>query len=128
MSSINPSVYRILVVDDDIDIGVMMKMMLEYKGYSVSVNDRADEVTKLIHSKNFDLLIMDMLLSGTNGTDLCRHLKQDSATSHFPVIMISAHPNAKQICLDAGADDFISKPFDMFDVLSKIKRLLAYKG
>lgn len=120
-------VYKILVVDDDTDIGIMMKMMLEYKGYSVVVNDRADNVVQTILSDGFDLLIMDMLLSGSNGTDICRELKQNPATAHFPVIMISAHPNARQICLDAGADDFVSKPFDMPDMLAKIKGLLTPK-
>jgi DNA-binding response OmpR family regulator len=67
---------------------------------------------------------MDMLLSGTNGTDLCVELKQNKSTSHIPIMMISAHPNAKEICLGAGADEFISKPFDMQDILSKIDKLV----
>ena len=67
---------------------------------------------------------MDMLLSGVNGTDLCVDLKKNPSTSRIPVIMISAHPNAKEICLEAGADEFISKPFDMNDILSKIDALL----
>jgi DNA-binding response OmpR family regulator len=65
-----------------------------------------------------------MLLSGVNGTDLCAEFKKDSSIAHIPVIMISAHPNAKEICLQAGADEFISKPFDMQDILSKIDRLI----
>ena len=67
---------------------------------------------------------MDMLLSGVNGTDICAELKENSSTSHIPVMMISAHPNAKEICLQAGADEFISKPFDMQDILSKISKLV----
>ncbi|HEY0433723.1 MAG TPA: response regulator, partial [Chitinophagaceae bacterium] len=59
-----------------------------------------------------------------NGTDLCHQLKTDPATTHIPVIMISAHPNAKEICLKAGADEFIPKPFDMHDILSKIDKLM----
>ena len=67
---------------------------------------------------------MDMLLSGMNGTEICARLKQDPSLSHIPVIMISAHPNAKEICLDAGAEDFISKPFDMKDLLSRVSRFV----
>src|SRR5678816_3845076 len=115
---------RILVIDDDPDIGVMIKMMLEYKGYSVSVAVRAEQAEEMIVEESFDLLIMDMLLSGTNGIDLCGDLKKNPKTAHLPVIMISAHPNAKEICLQAGADEFISKPFDMQDILSKIDRLI----
>ena len=117
----------ILVIDDDPDIGIMIKMMLEYKGYSVSVAVRADEAEEMIEDETFDLLIMDMLLSGTNGIDLCSDLKKNGTTAHLPVIMISAHPNAKEICMQAGADEFISKPFDMQEILSKIQQLVNPK-
>jgi DNA-binding response OmpR family regulator len=115
---------KILVLDDDPDIGTMIKMMLEYKGYSVTVSDRAERMGEILHDNRVDLIIMDMLLSGTNGTDLCVELKQNKSTSHIPIMMISAHPNAKEICLGAGADEFISKPFDMQDILSKIDKLV----
>ena len=115
---------RILVLDDDPDIGTMIKMMLEYKGYRVTVSDRADMAQQALNNGGVDLIIMDMLLSGVNGTDLCMDLKKNPSTSRIPVIMISAHPNAKEICLEAGADEFISKPFDMNDILSKIDGLL----
>lgn len=116
---------KILVLDDDADIGTMIKMMLEYKGYLVTVSERADQASEVLQNNGVDLIIMDMLLSGVNGTDLCSELKKNNSTSHIPVIMISAHPNAKEICLQAGADEFISKPFDMQDILSKIERLVT---
>jgi len=116
----NKTAYRILVIDDDADIGIMIKMILEYSGYFVMVSVRGEQAEELIKNNKIDLLIMDMLLSGTNGTDICKRVKQNPATSNLPVIMISAHPNARQTCIDAGADDFISKPFDMEDILSKI--------
>ena len=115
---------KILVLDDDPDIGTMIKMMLEYKGYSVTVSDRAEQANEILKTDAVDLIIMDMLLSGVNGTDLCSEFKKNSSIAHIPVIMISAHPNAKEICLQAGADEFISKPFDMQDILSKIERLI----
>lgn len=114
------TVNRILVVDDDPDIGIMIKLMLEYHGYSVVVTERADIAEDLIKQEQFDLLIMDMLLSGKNGTDICSRLKKDETHAQLPIIMFSAHPNAKEICLGAGADDFIFKPFDMDELLSKI--------
>jgi DNA-binding response OmpR family regulator len=119
---------NILVLDDDPDIGTMIKMMLEYKGYSVTVSDRAEKMGEILHDNRVDLIIMDMLLSGTNGTDLCVELKQNKSTSHIPIMMISAHPNAKEICLGAGADEFISKPFDMQDILSRIGKLVNAKN
>lgn len=112
---------RILVVDDDPDISMMLKLMLEFKGYSVRTADRKEEIYRVLGSDTIDLIIMDMLLSGINGTDICTELKQNKDISDIPVMMISAHPNAKEICQQAGANDFISKPFDMQDILSKIE-------
>ena len=116
---------RILILDDDPDIGTMIKMMLEYKGYSVMVSDRAEQAWDILVNDHVNLVIMDMLLSGVNGTDLCAELKKNKTTLHIPVIMISAHPNAKEICLQAGADEFIAKPFDMQEILSKIAHLVS---
>jgi DNA-binding response OmpR family regulator len=120
----NKAANRILVLDDDPDIGIMIKIMLEYKGYSVILTDRGEKAQEIIRTDNINLLIMDMLLSGVNGTDMCAELKKNPLTSSIPIMMISAHPNAKQICIDAGADVFISKPFDMPDILEKIARLM----
>jgi DNA-binding response OmpR family regulator len=116
---------RILVIDDDPDIGLMIKTMLEYHGYAVEVKDKADRAAEWVGSGDYGLLIMDMLLSGVNGIDVCSALKQDPKLAHVPVIMISAHPNAKGICQEAGAEDFISKPFDMQDILGKISQFVS---
>ena len=67
---------------------------------------------------------MDMLLSGADGTDICRRLKKDLKTSSIPILMFSAHPTAKETCLAAGADDFISKPFEMNDMIGKVEFFL----
>ncbi|MET0391864.1 MAG: response regulator [Chitinophagaceae bacterium] len=120
----NDKPYHILVVDDDPDISMMLKLMLEYKGYAVQTAERAEETVAILRSTAIDLVIMDMLLSGANGTDICAMLKRDEATRQVPIMMISAHPNAREICLQAGADEFISKPFDMQDILSKISDLI----
>ena len=114
----------ILVIDDDPDIGAMLKMMLEFKGYTAIVTERAEKIKSLISKEKIELVILDMLLSGVNGTDICSSLKKDPATAGVPVIMISAHPNAQELCEAAGADCFIAKPFDMNEILSKISSLL----
>ena len=117
----------ILVIDDDPDICTMIKMVLEYHGYSATDADGEEKTKKILLSEPVDLIIMDMLLSGLDGTDMCRHLKQDEKTSSIPILMFSAHPNAKEICLKAGADDFISKPFEMNDLMDKISFFLQSK-
>ena len=115
----------ILVVDDDQDIGTMLKMMLEYKGYAVTVINRADQTHEILSCNKIDLVILDMLIANIYGTDVCMQIRKNIATAHLPVLMISALPDARQDCIKAGANDFISKPFDMQEILSKVR---AYIG
>ncbi|HWN87489.1 MAG TPA: response regulator [Chitinophagaceae bacterium] len=117
----------ILVLDDDPDICIMIKMVLDYYGYDAMDAENEVNAKKIISSNHVDLVIMDMLLSGADGTDICRRLKQDKATSSIPILMFSAHPTAKDTCLAAGADDFISKPFEMNDMMDKINFFLERK-
>ena len=117
----------ILVLDDDPDICIMIKMVLDYYGYDAMDAENEETAKKIISSNPVDLVIMDMLLSGTNGTDICRQLKHDKETSSIPILMFSAHPTAMETCLAAGADDFISKPFEMSDMMDKISFFLERK-
>ena len=110
----------ILVLDDDPDICIMIKMVLDYYGYDAMDAENEENARKIISSNHVDLLIMDMLLSGVDGTDICRQLKNDKATSSIPILMFSAHPTAKETCLSAGANDFISKPFEMSEMIGKV--------
>lgn len=116
---------NILVIDDDPDIGIMIQMLLEYKGYAVTLLEKTDEALSILQNNPIDLIIMDMLLSGTNGIDICAGFKKDRTVSHIPVLMLSAHPDAKIKCLEAGADDFIFKPFDLEDLLEKVSTLTS---
>jgi len=118
----------ILVLDDDPDICTMIKMVLDYHGYAATEADTEESAEKVLTAMPVDLIIMDMLLSGSDGSDVCRKLKQDTKTSSIPILMFSAHPNAKAICMAAGADDFISKPFEMNDLLDKIAFFLKQEN
>ena len=115
----------ILVVDDDQDIGTMLKMMLEYKGYAVTVINRADQTYEILRSHKIDLVILDMLIADVYGTDVCRQIRKNHDTVHLPVLMISALPDARQDCINAGANDFISKPFDMQEILSLVRNYIG---
>jgi DNA-binding response OmpR family regulator len=114
----------IIVLDDDPDICTMIKMVLDYYGYEAMEADTEEKAKNIISSNDVDLVIMDMLLSGADGTDICRRLKQDQTTSSIPILMFSAHPTARETCLAAGADDFISKPFEMNDMITRINFFL----
>lgn len=116
---------NILVVDDDPDIGTMLKMMLEYKGYAVTLLSNANQTEPQLSNGVTDLVILDMLIAGTNGTDVCRSIRSNPLSAGVPVLMISALPDARKVCIDAGANDFISKPFEMQELLSRITHLLT---
>jgi DNA-binding response OmpR family regulator len=113
---------KILVVDDDPDILDALSLTLEYAGFKVDTTDQnGQEMLNKLKQGGADLIILDMLLSGSDGRTICRQLKADQRTNRIPVIMISAHPDAKKTTIEAGADDFLAKPFNVSDLLRKVK-------
>ncbi|NJY61816.1 response regulator [Salinimicrobium sp. CDJ15-81-2] len=116
---------KVLVVDDDSGIGEMLKTLLEYYKYEVTVTPKPDETERLIVEKQIDIVLLDMLISGVNGTDVCARLRQNEETKDTPVLMMSALHDAGKKCREAGANDFIAKPFEMEDLIAKINEVLA---
>ncbi|MEG9329043.1 response regulator [Salinimicrobium catena] len=115
---------RILVVDDDSGIGEMLKTLLEFYDFNVTVTEQPDETEELIAQHDIDLVMLDMLISGVNGTDVCARLRQNEETRDIPVLMMSALHDAGVKCKKAGANDFIAKPFEMDDLISRINKIL----
>lgn len=114
---------RILIIDDNVDLLTMLSAMLKAKGYSIFVSEDADNIVEVIKDILPDVILMDMLLSGADGRDICALIKADKNISSIPLMMLSAYPEAITDCLNAGADDFIEKPFDMKMLLEKIAGL-----
>src|SRR5450432_1635499 len=102
---------KIVVVDDDPDILDALQMTLEDEGYDVTTTEKGEYAENLRKTNGNlpDLIILDVLLSGKDGRTICQKLKSQQETRHIPVIMISAHPNAKQSVKDVGANDFLAK-------------------
>ena len=115
---------KILVVDDDSGIGEMLKTLLEFYDFEVTVSEKPDETEEIISEKNIDVVILDMLISGVNGTDVCRRLRKNEETAEIPILMMSALHDAGKKCKEAGADDFIAKPFEMEDLIKTINGVL----
>jgi DNA-binding response OmpR family regulator len=111
---------HILIVDDEMDICDMLVMMLEYHGYKAVAAPDQEAALYILSSTPVALIIMDVLLSGSKGTDLCQQLKKDTKTSVIPVLMFSALSQAKHDCMAAGADDFIAKPFELKEIMAKV--------
>jgi DNA-binding response OmpR family regulator len=112
---------KILVVDDNTAILDALKIMLEDEGYEVETTVDGATV-KDIKDPLPDLVLLDIWMSGVDGRDVCRHLKSTPATKHIPVIMISAAKDTEQIAKGSGADDFISKPFQMDHLLAIVAK------
>ena len=116
--------YHILIIDDNEDILFMIKAVLQMKGYAVSAKDNLQDVELVIEATRPDLILMDMLLCGGDGRQVCNKIKCNNLISGIPVIMISALPDAGASCINAGADFFLGKPFEMADLLKTITTAL----
>lgn len=113
---------QILLVDDDPDILDALQFVLEDTGYPVKTTQYGEYAEKLTEKKDLPtLIILDVLLSGKDGRDICLKLKKNKRTKHIPIIMISAHPNIKETVFNAGADAFLPKPFDITELLQTVK-------
>ncbi len=117
---------KIVVVDDDPDILDALQMTLEDEGYDVTTTEKGEYAENLRGTNGNlpDLIILDVLLSGKDGRTICQKLKSQPETRHIPIIMISAHPNAKQSVKDVGADNFLAKPFDVNELLALVAKYL----
>ncbi len=115
---------KLLVVDDEADILEFLKVILEDEGYTVVTTDKDDYLEKLQDDTLPDLILLDLLLSGKDGRDIVRYLKMNEKTKHIPIIMFSAHPSAREITKQAGADDFVAKPFEIDLFLKKVAQYL----
>ncbi len=116
---------KILIIDDNEDIVTMTKIMLEMKDYNVSIKTNTTHIEDFIKELFPDLIIMDMLLSGADGREICKSLKNNPDLAQIPILMISAHPDAKQDCVAAGADCFLEKPFDMQEFYQAVEKSLS---
>ncbi len=111
---------RILVVDDDKDILNILKLILQMNGFEVLVTPNGDEALSKSLSYSPQLVLLDVFLSGSDGRDICNILKGNPATKNIPVVIFSAHSNLQDVLKVCNADDFISKPFDINDLVEKI--------
>jgi len=113
--------HKILIADDDPGIRDIFKIVLTKAGYDIEVKEDANEIFENKFSIP-DLFLIDKLLSGVDGLDICHYLKTNEQTSHIPVIMVSASPDIGIAATKAGADDFIEKPFELSYLLKVIER------
>ncbi len=115
---------KILVVDDDESIVEVVQLVLEGEGYSVQTNTNGN-LLPLLKKEKPDLILLDMLLSGVDGRDICKKKKSDHETAHIPVIILSAHSGTDKAADASGADDYLEKPFDVDALIAIVEKHLA---
>jgi two-component system alkaline phosphatase synthesis response regulator PhoP len=117
---------RILVAEDDPDIGSLLEHYLKKAGFLATVVASGREVMPLVKRDSPDLVVLDLMLPGLDGLQLCRAIRADANTSAVPIIMLTAKAEESDriIGLELGADDYITKPFSPNEVVARIKALL----
>lgn len=114
---------KILLVDDDPGIIEVLRLYFEKEGYVVSTCSQGDMALAAVESFKPDIILLDLMLPGMDGNDICRELRK---TSDIPVIMLTARTDTldKVLGLELGADDYIAKPFEPKEVLARVKAVL----
>ncbi len=114
---------KILVVDDEKNICDLLRMYLEKEGFAVVMAHNGVDAVKTFASENPDLVLLDIMLPGLDGWQVCREIRK---TSEKPIIMLTAKDEVfdKVLGLELGADDYVTKPFDTKEIIARIKAVL----
>jgi len=114
---------KIVVIDDEEDIRELLYYNLTKEGYKVILASDGNEGLKIIRDQKPDLIILDLMLPGLDGLDLCRIIKNDKDLFNIPIIMLTAKGEEEDIIngLELGADDYITKPFSVYVLIARVK-------
>jgi len=117
---------KVVIIEDEEDILEIIEYNLSREGYKVYSAQDGEDGIKLINEEKPDIVILDLMLPGLNGIEVCRRLKADSLTAHIPVIMVTAKGEESDIVLGLGigADDYVAKPFSPKELTARVKAVL----
>jgi len=122
----SPGKKRILVVDDEKDIVDLVAYNLEKEGYEVLTVGDGEKALTVIKRDKLDLVVLDLMLPGIKGLDICRIIRRNPETEWLPVIMVTAKGEDmdKVVGLEIGADDYITKPFSIRELMARVRAVL----
>ena len=117
---------KVLIVDDEKDIVDLVAYNLEKEGHEVLKAYDGERAMQIVRSKAPDLVVLDLMLPGIQGLEVCKRLRQDPPTALIPIIMLTAKGDEidKILGLEVGADDYITKPFSVKELMARVKALL----
>jgi two-component system phosphate regulon response regulator PhoB len=117
---------RVLVVEDEPDIGALLAFHLEREGFQVLRSRNGLDALQQARSRPPDLVLLDLMLPGIDGLEVCRRLRQDPATAALPIVMLTAKGEEvdRVLGLELGADDYIVKPFSPKEVVARVRAVL----
>lgn len=119
---------HILIVEDDADIQQLVSYNLIRSGFYVTCADSGEDAMELLHNESFDCILLDLMLPGLSGLDVCRRIRkeQGDGDGHPPILMLTAKGEEEDIVagLESGADDYITKPFSPKVLIARIKAVL----
>ncbi len=121
---------HVLLVEDDEDILELLRYNLSEEGYTVDGAVTGEEALRLVVTKLPDLVILDLMLPGLDGMEVCKMIKRDPKTSHIPIVMLTAKSEDSDIVagLELGADDYITKPFSPRVLIARVRAVLRRKS
>ena len=116
----------ILIVEDERDIVKMLDYNLKKEGYKILVTHDGEDALDAANTKHPDLILLDLMLPGVDGLEVCKQLKLERKTASIPVIMLTAkaQESDKVVGLELGADDYVTKPFSPRELIARIKAVL----
>ncbi len=114
---------RVLAVDDDASIQKLVRVNLQARGYAVTAADTGEDALRLFTSGEYELILLDLILPGLSGLDVCAQIRQQS---DVPIIVLSAREDEelKVRALDSGADDYVTKPFSHEELLARVRAVM----
>jgi two-component system phosphate regulon response regulator PhoB len=117
---------QLLVVEDEQDLQDLLRYNLTREGFSVTATDSGEQALKLVAKSRPDLVLLDLMLPGIDGLEVCRTLKSDPNTSSIPIVMLTAKGEEPDVVvgLEMGADDYITKPFSPRVLIARLKAVL----
>lgn len=121
---------KILIIEDDPDISELVRYNLEKEGFHVIEAPEGEKALESVKKESPSLIILDLMLPEIDGCEICKILKQDTATKHIPIIMLTAKGEESDVVvgLQLGADDYVTKPFSPKILVARVKAILRRKA